>query len=76
MRIFLAGVSTAQRAQAVRGTGYNALMADNQETKTADAVPEPDTGLKRLLTYTFITLVLSVLAAFGAVSLVVRWFDK
>ena len=60
----------------MRGTGYNALMVEDQETKTADAVPEPDSGLKRLLTYTFITLVLSVLAAFGAVSLVVRWFDK
>lgn len=51
-------------------------MAEDQGTQTADAVPEPDSGLKRLLTYTFITLVLSVLAAFGAVSLVVRWFDK
>ena len=51
-------------------------MADNQETKTADTVPEPDSGLRQLLTYTFITLVLAVLAAFGAAGLVVRWFDK
>lgn len=58
------------------GPGYNVLMAEDQGTKTADAVPEPDSGLKRLLTYTFITLVLAVLAAFGAVSLVIRWFDK
>lgn len=37
--------------------------------------PLPDDGLKRLLTYTLIALVLSVLAAFVAVGLVVQYFD-
>lgn len=37
--------------------------------------PPPDDGLKRLLTYTLIALVLSVLAAFVAVGLVIRFFE-
>ena len=38
--------------------------------------PEPDHGLKRLLTYTLIALVLAVIAALIAVTLVVRFFDS
>lgn len=37
--------------------------------------PASDPGLRRLLTYTFIALVLSVLLALLAVTLVVRLFD-
>lgn len=37
--------------------------------------PASDPGLRRLLTYTFIALVLSLLLAFLAVTLVVHLFD-
>ena len=49
-----------------------------EELQTGSAEPErpPDSGLKRLLTYTFVALVLAVLAAFLAVNLVIRWFGQ
>jgi hypothetical protein len=51
-------------------------VADEQQHRTADRLDSPpDTGLKRLLIYTFIALVLAVLAALVAVNLVTRWFD-
>ena len=44
-------------------------------------VPEPpnvggDTGLRRVLTWTLVALVVSILMAFAGVSLVVHWFDR
>jgi hypothetical protein len=36
----------------------------------------PDDGLRRMLTYTFIALVLAVLFSLFAVSLVTRWFGS
>jgi hypothetical protein len=36
--------------------------------------PEPDTGLKRLLTLTFIALVVALLLAAVGAYLAVRWF--
>lgn len=50
-------------------------MPEEQTERRAEQSPAPDSGLKRLLTYTFIALVLSVLAALLAVNLVIRWFD-
>lgn len=41
-----------------------------------DEGPPPDTGLRRMLTYTFIALVLSLLLALLAVTLVIRLFDR
>jgi hypothetical protein len=43
--------------------------------------PEPptatgDTGLRRVLTWTLVALVLSILMAFAGVSLVIHWFDR
>jgi hypothetical protein len=36
----------------------------------------PDDGLRRMLTYTFIALILCVLFSLFAVSLVTRWFGS
>jgi hypothetical protein len=43
--------------------------------------PEPskvvgDTGLRRVLTWTLVALVVSLLMAFAGVSLVIHWFDR
>jgi len=43
--------------------------------------PEPakvtgDTGLRRVLTWTLVALVVSILMAFAGASLVVHWFDR
>ena len=43
--------------------------------------PEPptvtgDTGLRRVLTWTLVALVVSILMAFAGVSLVIHWFDR
>jgi hypothetical protein len=37
---------------------------------------EEDNGLRKVLTWTVIALILSLLMAFVGVSLVVRWFDR
>ena len=50
-------------------------MPEEQKENRAEQRTAPDSGLKRLLTYTFIALVLAVLAALLAVNLVIRWFD-
>lgn len=42
----------------------------------APATPERDTGLRQLLTWTFVVLVLVVLLAFGLVQLVTHLFDR
>jgi hypothetical protein len=49
------------------------------QKQQSDAVKQDgpsDPGLRRLLTYTFIALVLSVVLALFAVDLVIRWFDS
>lgn len=51
-------------------------MDGKREDRREETAPVPDPGLKRLLTYTFIALVLSVIAAFIAMSLAVYWFDR
>jgi len=38
--------------------------------------PAKDTGLRRMLTWTFVALVVSILMAFAGVSLAIRWFDR
>ena len=35
-----------------------------------------DTGLRRVLTWTLVALVVSILMAFAGVSLVIHWFDR
>jgi hypothetical protein len=56
--------------------GYNARVSEERQSNdTTEHGPVPDPGLKRLLTYTLIALVLAVLAALLAVNLVIRWFD-
>ncbi len=35
-----------------------------------------DTGLRRVLTWTLVALVVSILMAFVGVSLVIHWFDR
>jgi hypothetical protein len=35
-----------------------------------------DTGLRRVLTWTFVALVVSILMALVGVSLAIRWFDR
>jgi hypothetical protein len=50
-------------------------MSEEQGEHRAEPRTAPDSGLKRLLTYTFIALVLALLAAVLAVNLVIRWFD-
>jgi len=50
-------------------------MDDEQHKTTIGPVRPSDPGLRRLLTYTFIALIVSVLLAFLAVSLVIRLFD-
>ena len=50
-------------------------MPEEQNGRRAEQPSAPDAGLKRLLTYTFIALVLALLAAVLAVNLVIRWFD-
>jgi hypothetical protein len=52
------------------------LMSEEQTGVGEETAHRPDHGLKRLLTYTFIALVLAVLASLVAVNLVIRWFDK
>ena len=37
---------------------------------------EPDTGLRRMLTWVFVALVLTVIAAIIAVELTLRWFGE
>lgn len=50
-------------------------MTEKQEGAPAEPpVIKKDDGLRRLLIWTFVALVLSVLAAFAGVSLVIRWF--
>jgi len=50
-------------------------MDDEQQKTTIEPVRPSDPGLRRLLTYTFIALIVSVLLAFLAVSLVIRLCD-
>jgi hypothetical protein len=35
-----------------------------------------DTGLRRVLTWTLVALVVSILMALAGVSLVIHWFDR
>jgi hypothetical protein len=35
-----------------------------------------DTGLRRVLTWTLVALVVSILMALAGASLVIRWFDR
>ena len=51
---------------------YNSVMENHGGSGPP---PEPDHGLKRLLTYTVIALVLAVIAALVAAALVVRFVD-
>lgn len=51
------------------------MSRDPESHSTAGQGSGPDSGLKQLLTYTFVALVLAVLAALLAVNLVIRWFD-
>ena len=41
-----------------------------------DRVPAKDDGLRRVLTWTLIALVVSLAMAFVGVTLAVRWFDR
>jgi hypothetical protein len=45
------------------------------EEQQPNEVPPPDPGLRRLLTYTFIALAVSLVLAFLAVTLAIRFFD-
>ena len=56
-----------------RSRRYNGRMADEAPQQTAP--PPPDDGLRRMLTWTFIALVLSVVAAMIGVNLVMRYFQ-
>lgn len=49
-----------------------------EELPPGSRPPQPphDPGLRKLLIYVFIALVLSVLAAVVAVDLVIRWFGQ
>jgi hypothetical protein len=50
-------------------------MAEEHQRKAPEPVPASDPGLRRLLTYTFIALVLALVLAVLAVDLVIRLFD-
>jgi len=50
-------------------------MDEEQQRNAPGPVPPSDPGLRQLLTYTFIALVLAVVLAFLAVDLAIRWFD-
>ena len=52
------------------------LMNEVPDKSSAGPGREHDPGLRRLLPYTFISLVLAVLAAFLAMALVVHYFDR
>ena len=47
-------------------------MIDGPERPTVTG----DTGLRQVLTWTLVALVVSILMAFAGVSLVIHWFDR
>ena len=52
------------------------LHQEGSGDPAATAMPERDTGLRQLLTWTFVVLVVVVLLAFGLVGLVTHLFDR
>lgn len=67
-------LSGANRGATVE-SAYNRSVKDEQQKGTDEESPaQPDTGLRQLLTYTFIALVVVLLFAIVAVDLVMRWW--
>lgn len=52
------------------------MAATQQEPAQENPPPLKDTGLRQLLTWTVIALVVALLMTYFAVTLVVRWFDS
>jgi hypothetical protein len=50
---------------------------DERSGRDTSRLPPPqDDGLRRVLTWTLVALVVSLLMAIVAVTLVIRWFDR
>ena len=68
----MAGEVSASRLGADRGGGPVTGPPAGRGSRPA---PEDD-GLRRVLTWTFVALVVSLLMALVGVTLAVRWFDR
>jgi hypothetical protein len=68
----VAGEVSASRLTADRGGG----TVTAPPTGRGSRPPSRDDGLRRVLTWTFVALVVSLLMALVGVTLAVRWFDR